>query len=739
MPATRTPTAIQKSQPAATDHRALVAEGLSALERLAGDQWTDYNEHDPGVTLLEALAYVLTDLGYRADLAIPDLMTDASGKMDLSGACLFTPPEIFPCAPVTLLDLRKILLDQLPGLANAWLTPSAIYPPGHHDVWLLPASPPAHLTEAERSALEGAAMQCLNHYRQLGDVFDTVTIVAVEPIHLILSLRITLDAVPERVLQEARSAVAGALNPPIPFQPYPGPSEGGPAPELLFEGPLLSRGSIQDADLWEPWTWDQVQTIVTQALLSLDDVEEILQLSLKQVRSLDDGPCAFSWDPWDKGNEISMVQGRSLWTPDAGDDGGPPARPLPRGPVTGIDVPKLWADSVAPGTFADVRRYEPVQDNLPPCYKMERNALPPDAPPQRVAEVRQLRAYLFVFEQLLANAFAQLAHAPELLSCREPAPAYVWQPLYDLEGARDVLQGTQALPQGATPQASMAAWTSYKEDAANPYAAGMRAVVDGWNEAFGDPDAFLDHLLARFAESLPTVDFENFETPEQKRRYLARYPELSANRHRAFDLGLALAHQQPKPTPHNVSELERRVNLLLSAGPREPLRAYDELPDGWKYPFLGGGVGPVDPHYLGRCYYLMEYPLFLRPPERGSPRVDPPQQQGVELPKAPFSLRILHVLTNWTWWIPIRPGFQGYVESFIRRSAPAHLVQGFLWLEPDEMYEFTTLLEQWYADELRPLRVLDSTETTVLVDPSGAAYELVRWLDAAMARHDVGG
>ena len=39
--------------------------GIKRLQALSSDLWTDYNLHDPGVTILEVLCYAITDLGYR--------------------------------------------------------------------------------------------------------------------------------------------------------------------------------------------------------------------------------------------------------------------------------------------------------------------------------------------------------------------------------------------------------------------------------------------------------------------------------------------------------------------------------------------------------------------------------------------------------------------------------------------------------------------------------------------------
>ena len=38
----------------AEDYNKLRREGILNIEKLAGNVWTDYNTHDPGITMLEA-------------------------------------------------------------------------------------------------------------------------------------------------------------------------------------------------------------------------------------------------------------------------------------------------------------------------------------------------------------------------------------------------------------------------------------------------------------------------------------------------------------------------------------------------------------------------------------------------------------------------------------------------------------------------------------------------------------
>jgi len=104
--------------PMAEDYDLLRAEGFSAIEELSNAQWTDYNAHDPGITLLEALTYALTELGYRTGIDIADILTEPSGYISFRQA-LFTARRILTNNPLTLYDYRKAMID-LPKVANAW-------------------------------------------------------------------------------------------------------------------------------------------------------------------------------------------------------------------------------------------------------------------------------------------------------------------------------------------------------------------------------------------------------------------------------------------------------------------------------------------------------------------------------------------------------------------------------------------------------------------------------------------
>lgn len=111
----------QRTLDPSQDFAFLRAEGIKYIERLSSSLWTDYNTHDPGITILEALCYAITELGYRASFDMKDLLADTEGRTYIHQA-FFTARKILTNAPLTAADYRKILIDE-PGVANAWMVP----------------------------------------------------------------------------------------------------------------------------------------------------------------------------------------------------------------------------------------------------------------------------------------------------------------------------------------------------------------------------------------------------------------------------------------------------------------------------------------------------------------------------------------------------------------------------------------------------------------------------------------
>ncbi len=103
------------------DYKLLRKRGIEHIQLLGSDFWTDYNIHDPGVTLLEALSYAITDLAYRTEFKTVDLLAPPLGAApNPERLGLFTPRQILTVNPWTTSDYRKLLIS-VDGVKNAWL------------------------------------------------------------------------------------------------------------------------------------------------------------------------------------------------------------------------------------------------------------------------------------------------------------------------------------------------------------------------------------------------------------------------------------------------------------------------------------------------------------------------------------------------------------------------------------------------------------------------------------------
>src|SRR3569623_219652 len=106
------------------DYAYLRTEGIRLVQQLSGSICTDYNEHDPGVTTLEQLCYALTELSWRAEMPMADILCDPeTGEIDTRLHGLHDARRILPCNPLTCQDYRKLIVDRVPGVANAWMRP----------------------------------------------------------------------------------------------------------------------------------------------------------------------------------------------------------------------------------------------------------------------------------------------------------------------------------------------------------------------------------------------------------------------------------------------------------------------------------------------------------------------------------------------------------------------------------------------------------------------------------------
>lgn len=266
--------------PIAQDFDFLKKKGIEYIEGLAGKIWTDYNTHDPGITLLEAMCYALTDLGYRTSFEIENIIAPGNKSIaDKWKKIFYTAREALPCNPLTLIDYRKLIIDT-EGVKNAWIEISDDY-----EILMYlqkiqndaEARPEYSLTydfdknedvlrlrglykifvEYEDEILEekkeeGVAKiiwQKLQFHRNLTEDFVSISSVEYEdfPVQAIIQVGEGSDI--EMINASIYKVIIDFFSPPVIFYSLKQMLEKNISVEEIFEGPILNYGFIDTAEL----------------------------------------------------------------------------------------------------------------------------------------------------------------------------------------------------------------------------------------------------------------------------------------------------------------------------------------------------------------------------------------------------------------------------------------------------------------------------------------------------------
>ncbi len=711
----------------AMDYAFLRAEGIRLLERLGGRLWTDFNAHDPGITILEQLCYAITDLGYRANYDVKDLL--AGGDEDPYRS-LYSPAKVLTTNPVTLNDLRKLIID-VAGVKNAWIEPveksdpALYYDPSQGSLYLEGLTPqPPHRARVPLRGLYRVLIETdesrglnpdtlpevnrrLHACRSLAEDFTTPVVLPRLPGQgVIVHAKIEISAIedPARLLAKIYHALANFISPRIRFYTLAEMLDKGKDIDEIFDGPALQHGFIDNADLEQFQrktglrTSDLLQEImnipgvtsVSSIRISLGDKTEdwYLKLNPEHAHYLDIGTSLFDA----KGPTISLTRT------------GIPVRlePTQVQPIihelqkTSSDEPLPEAQRdvlLAAGQDRKIGQYHSIQHQFPATYGIGAMGLPESASPERKAQSKQLKAYLMFFDQLLANYFAQLGNAKDLFSFYgEQSRTYFSQAIEDASlGLDEIIVSDRAA-----------------------HAAHMRDWAEAPASSAGDPDSpagrknrFLNHLLARFAEQFTDYSLLQFKRASQgelirdKNAFLQDYPEIGAARGTGFNYTL------PAWNSNNISGLEKRISLKLG------ISSYTKQDLAELKADAEGG------------FHTIEH-ILLRPSPADLPRPADDEEQLAQTAsnaswqpafmakptsQDPYSHQLSFVFPNWVERFK-KPGSPNSISDFIiktlREETPAHIRIYIHWLGKKEMLAFESAQKEWMQTVIAG-RLWDST------------------------------
>jgi hypothetical protein len=538
-------------------------KGIALLQTTSGHRWTDHNLHDPGITMLEVLCFALTELSYRAHQPVEDQLALADGRIDWEALSLHPPQEALTCRATTAEDHRRLLLDRVPGLDDAYL--DLVQDPAL-PLWQLWLKLAARAPESEAERVQ-MALAVFRSQRGLGeDVQDPPQVFGSRQCELHAEIELTGPRDAAEVLAEVYDLAARLIDRSVPLRTRSELIQAGQSLEQIYDGPRVERGhaparedSASDLlyvadvaaqvaavsgvkDVRKLWLWTEDHRTPVGALHWVKD-GAALRLRVPGDRN-DTEPSHVHLHR--RGHAISVAPAE-LWHRVQDLQAAARAQRYRQIELTRRDEAAALPKGRARETLAaGDAPYHSVQFHFPAVYGLGLNGVPAEASPVEHARVRQLAAYLALLEQHLANGQAQVEHLRELFTAEAALhDTYWWKPL-----AQADVPGLDRL------------WLRSPEEL-------RREVFVPFDRGAPRRHQLLDHLLALHGEQIGQSAMRQFCSHlrgdeqdqlllQNKAAWLKDVVTLERNRAGGFDYGRALMGRVA-----NTPGLARRACLLL--------------------------------------------------------------------------------------------------------------------------------------------------------------------------------
>ena len=557
----------QRVDPLGLDFDSLKKDGVASTQALSGKTWTDYNAHDPGVTILEQLCFGITELAYRSGFDIRDYLAGPHGAIDFERLGLYRPELIYSGQAVTVTDYCKLLFAAIPDLDDVYVEP---LPGGLYHVEVRPYQPidGSAPTDAQLEEKKNRVRSVFAANRNLGEDLESVRIIDTFPCYLQGEIEIHGNRPPAEIYAEVFFRCARKISSDIRIQRYEDVLAAGRALDDIFTGPFTAQGYIADQDFAQQRGVPTVAELVA-LIARIDGVKQVRHLRLVNA---DDGDVS---DAPNTGDERMP----SLQFPGAGAQRSQLRLVYRQGssgqawaktdtetvPVEAAklhlqklefeyrafrDNPQMLS-SLLPlprGHYRPLADYYSIQNQFPPLYGINRAGIPGSAATATKARAKQLKGYLYPLEQLMANYLQDLQQLPRLFSLDASLrQSYFAQPLGDAQ-----LPGIQTLYADTDTQA----------------VARVLARHDNFCER---RSRVLDVLLAMYGEEFSQEALQRFNyyrsqdsalwLLENKIHYLKALVDISGRRAGAADVQLPTAA---------MGGWQKRIGILLA------LTAFDQ-------------------------------------------------------------------------------------------------------------------------------------------------------------------
>jgi len=572
------------------DFSELREKGLEYIQKLSADVWTDYNSHDPGVTILEQLCYALTDSAYRTSLPVNDLLIPGEKlPVNANSNAFFSPSAIFSSHPVTIQDYRKMVIDRFDEIQNVWITTKGNIGfqeevRGLNEIEILPRLSFLNTLKANPEKKESfldKVNSFLNENRNLGEKFETAKLLEPQFIQIEFDLHINEHANLDETLANVFLKLFEFIYSPVQSSSYTEMVEDEMSMEEIFSGPRLKKGFIKGE--------------IPNKRLKIIQVDELQKLFSKvegvnksKVNCIDFEGKNLPDLPVGKGKFFHLLL-------DDDSENNPEKRfesiysnlhvfvnqkrhpSLNKQNINHLFM-EIWAKKFRGysleisqndffykklnGKFQNLSRYFSVQNHFPGMYGIGEEGISKHEPVERHAKANQLKAYLMLAEQHLVNHLSQLGNLNEFFNIdfeNGQKKTYFSQRLSSVPGVDRLLAENQLFPE-----------SEYEPE---------KVFYDRKNRMY-------DHLLARFGEDLNDVPWQislrlnliksenefNRILLRQKSEFLIHLEDLSYFRTK----GESLSFKNDEVVVRNPSGLEQ---IILAKTGIPPKRNKSLIPD----------------------------------------------------------------------------------------------------------------------------------------------------------------
>lgn len=383
----------------------LQKQALNDVQSLAGELWTDYNEHDPGVTILDALNYTLLETDYRLQFDWQDYLSLPDDGFIPERHALFSPLSVFPVNPVTVEDYRKLLVTAIEGLSDVQVTvhrESGVYD------FLLDVN--MSVSESLKEEIKKDVRTLFHAHRNLCENLGQVDFIECVPLTFCMEAEMKETEDPNRLMAEVYFTVQEFLRSGVRFRRVDELLAEGKTVDEILEGPMQKRMVIDEESMCTARLEYDIVSLYQEIkelpgicrLLSLSFCEDgrIFRHTIRR-KSLQQ---AYTVVPFGEGEQTVMLTRKGKL---AAADAGEVKRMLHALYAAEYGVQNQTTDreilnDCPHGTYRNLFEHAPVLQDFPECYRKCAND--------------GFVNYLAMFDDLIHSGLAELQTLPVWMS-----------------------------------------------------------------------------------------------------------------------------------------------------------------------------------------------------------------------------------------------------------------------------------------------------------------------------------